>query len=524
MTRSSEIAESLSRLVFLLRDRPEDKEAQKASFRALLVRVSDQPLKLVATDGRFLVDGQPIGADVVGGEALRRQMLAHGIGELSLASGTTPHQLLVVIRAIAAPPGTWGRLQQMADHLTAAGINGAEIAPPVRATSSHPMGPSSPMVPQSPAPSASAPRVTSGPPPSDDGEIEALGPDAANEESVGLLHFVTLETRTIGRLDELLIGLEQDPGSAKAGDLLNEVVAFGEISSQKEDWNDLLRTAAVITRLESAVGDESHRRLYHIALRRLVSRSALEHITRMVTHSERRAEAIAVLRRFGSDATEVLINQLISAEDVGQRRSYFNAIAQMTEGSDLLVHMLGHDEWFVVRNVAELCGEMKLEAAVPELTRRLAHADDRVRRAVVTALARIGSPGTIDPLRRSLVDKNAQVRAQAAAGIDGPRFRTLVPALVQALNEETHPEVQREILRALGRIGSKDAVAVLTRTAQPPRGLFRKKHTTGRVDAIDGLRLANTAETVEAIRELVNDKDAEVREAAAKALRQVNPE
>jgi hypothetical protein len=68
-----------------------------------------------------------------------------------------------------------------------------------------------------------------------------------------------MENRTIGRLDELLLVLEQDPGSTKSGDLLNEVVAFGEIAGQKQDWNDLLRTASTLTRLEAQVKDESHR-------------------------------------------------------------------------------------------------------------------------------------------------------------------------------------------------------------------------------------------------------------------------
>lgn len=517
MTRSSEIAESLSRVVFLLRDRPGDKEAQKSAFRALLVRVADQPLRLVATDGRFLVDGQPVGADVPGGEALRRQLMAHGVGEFAVPAALSPAQLLIVIRTLASPPGTWPRLQQMADHLANSGVNGVEIAPPVRTTSAAPMAPSTPVASQPPPPSAQS-RVASAPR-KDDGEIAALGPDAANEESVGLLHFVTLETRTIGRLDELLISLEQDPGSAKSGDLLNEVVSFGEIATQKEHWAELLKTASALTRLENGVQDESHRRLYHIALRRLVSRSVLEHIARMVTQSQPRAEAISVLRGFGSDATEVLINQLISAEDVGQRRGYFNAISQMTEGTEILVHMLGHDEWFVVRNVAELCGEMKLESAVPELARRVGHSEERVRRAVVKALAQIGSPGTVDPLRRALRDSSAQVRAQAAATMEGARFKNLVPVILEMLEKETHPEVQREFMRALGRIGSGEAVEFLARQAQPPKGLFKKKHTTERVNAIDGLRLANTPATHEIIKELTGDKDAEVREAATRALK-----
>jgi HEAT repeat protein len=204
---------------------------------------------------------------------------------------------------------------------------------------------------------------------------------------------------------------------------------------------------------------------------------------------------------------------------VGQRRGYFNAISQMTEGTEILVHMLGHDEWFVVRNVADLCGEMKLESAVPELARRVGHSDERVRRAVVKALAQIGSPATVDPLRRALRDSSAQVRAQAAATMEGARFKSLLPEILEMMEKETHPEVQREYMRALGRIGSNEAVDFLVRQAQPPKGLFKKKHTTERVNAIDGLRLANTPATQELIKELASDRDAVVRDAATRALK-----
>lgn len=515
MTRSRAIAESLARIVFLLRDHPDDRETQKSAFRALLVRLTDQPLHLVATDGRFLVNGEPIGVDVAGGEALRRQLIAHGIGELKVPGGLPPAQLLVVVRSLAAPPGTWRRLQQLADHYASAGVPPIEILPPVRTQSAAPMAPSTPVAP-GPSPTAAEPAP-------DDGQIEALGPDAANEESVGLLHFVTLETRTIGRLDEVLLTLEQDPGSSRLPDLLNELVAFSEAETDKERWPDLLRCASALVRLESLVEQDSQRRLYHIALRRIVTRSAMEQVARMTLKPETRAEAVMVLRRIGSDATEVLVQLLIAEQDVGHRRGYFNAITQMTEGSEYLVNMLGHDEWFVVRNVAELCGEMKLEMAVPELSRLVGHSDERVRRAAAISLARIGTPPVMEPLRRALQDTSPLVRAQTAAALEGEPCRTLVPALGRLIEEESHPEVLREMLHALGRIGTADAVASLTRATEPVRGLFRKKNSELRIGAIEGLQLSGTPMAVETIRELLQDKDPQVREAAARALRPVRP-
>jgi HEAT repeats len=504
MTRSSAIADSLSRVVFLLRDEPDDKEAQKSAFRALLARVSEQAVHISIPDGRLAIDREIVDADIPGADALRRQLLSHGIGELALPASLTPPQLLTVLRALAAAPGTFPRLQQLADHFTVSGIDGITIVPPVPARVSAPVA-----MPESPPPS----QVVTDP------KLVAIGPDAVNEESVGLLHFVTMEMKSLGELDELLLTLEKDPGSPQTGDLLNEVLAFGEMAAQKEQWTDLLRAACTLVNLETRLTDEHQRRLYGIAIRRLVNRRALEKFAQLLHPTDSRPDATLILRRMGADSTEVLMQLLIAEQDVGQRRTYFNAVTQMTEGTELLVHMLGHDEWFVIRNVAELCGEMRLEAAVPALAKRMTHADERVRRAATSALGRIGSPGTIEPLRRALQDTSALVRMQAATSLDGVRAKNLVPALARLIEEESHPEVQREMLHALGRIGTHEATDILIGASKPGKGLFKKKPVSLRVESIEGLRLAGNQAAKAALQDLSQDKDEEVSRSASLALK-----
>ena len=514
MTRSSAIADSFARVVFLLRDIPEDKEAQKSAFRALLGRIADQPVRLTAGNGRLLVDGEEVEPETPGTIALRRQLLGHGIGELSIPPSLNPGQLLTVIRAVASPVGAYPRLQQLADHFTVSGVDGIRILPPEPIPS-----PPADTTPRHTPPSLPAILAEPSHRATNEVEIKALGPDAANEESVGLLHFVTLELKSIGRLDELLIELDRNPDSPVAGELLNEAVAFGDTAMQKEQWGEVVRVAGTLIRLEGKAQDESQRRLYGIALRRLISKTTLEKVARLLPQSDQRAEVTNVLRRVGADATETLIQLLCSETDVGHRRAYFNAVTQMTEGTELLVHMLGHDEWFVVRNVAELCGEMKLEAAVPALARRLGHSDERVRRAATSALGRIGSSGTMEPLRKALQDTSALVRMQAATSLDGSRARNLVPALSRLVEEETHTDVQREMLHALGRIGTPEAIETLIRASQPARGLFKKKALGLRVEAIEGLRLAGGPAAVAALQDLEKDKEESVRKAASQALK-----
>ena len=208
-----------------------------------------------------------------------------------------------------------------------------------------------------------------------------------------------------------------------------------------------------------------------------------------MTSSSHRGDALPVLQRMGADATEALLGLLVSADRIDDRRAYFGALRQMTEGTALLANMLTHDEWFVVRNVADLCGELRVESAVARLARHVTHPDERVRRSVALALARIGTPGTVEPLRQALRDESPTVRMQLLQALDGKRNRALAMSIAVALDHENHPDVQREMLLALGRIGSPESVQVLMRAAEPGGRVFNRKPVPGRRAAVEGLDL-----------------------------------
>src|SRR2546428_659126 len=148
---------------------------------------------------------------------------------------------------------------------------------------------------------------------------------------------------------------------------------------------------------------------------------------------------------------------LHAAPSMDERRHVFSALAQMKEGAGQLVHLLGHPQWFVVRNSAELAGELGVADAVPELAKQLDHEDERVRKAVALALAKIGSRYTAEPLRRALRDPSPEVRLQVALGVGGRRSSPPAMLLTGALEEEKEVEVVRELVLALGRIGSPEA-------------------------------------------------------------------
>lgn len=507
MTTPAGILSDFANVLLLLRDQPDRKEEQKQAFRRFVANLPQGDHSLKVTEGGFKWDQVevPVGRGEVA--ALQEQLRAHGVGEIRLPSGLMTSTLLSLVRMLAAPRGTYGSFDHLNARLDSAGCG---------------------VIPVLPLPEAL--RLSTGKPPSaepsgrpsakvdDEGHISAIGPDALTEAKVGMMHFATLQTHAVSPSDELVDRLSHADSQTSRNDLLNQLIATGEYAWRQKEWRELLKAAYGLVDLETREQrGEGEGRGYGIALRRLLPRSALEQLVRLTAHGDMKTEAIAVLRRMGVDGTEVLLNALVNAEEVGQRRAYFNALKEMSEGGELLTHMLSHDEWFVVRNVADLCGELRLESAVHGLAKQMGHDDERVRRAVAGALGRIGGAGSVEPLRRALRDPAPGVRLQAAKELDGRKNRSLAMTIAVAADEEAKADVQREMYLALGRIASTDSIQALRKAAEPGGRLFRRKPQSVRLAAVAGLHVAGPS-AANALKDMLKDEDREVRAAVEKAL------
>jgi hypothetical protein len=322
---------------------------------------------------------------------------------------------------------------------------------------------------------------------------------------------------TVARMPELLADIEENPDDPSIADRLNDVVRASDDLAARGDWVGVLRAASVVVASERRVREGGTSRVFGIAIRRMLPRSILEQIARLTPSPDHRNDVVPVLQRLGADSTETLLGLLASAERIEERRAYFGALRQMTEGTDLLVNMLTHDEWYVVRNVADLCGEMRLETSVARLARHAAHPDERVRRSVAGALAKIGTPPTVEPLRQLLRDPAPAVRLQALQNVS-EQNRGLAMSIAVLLDSESHPDVLRELMLALARIGTSDAVQALVRASEPGGRLFRRKPQATRLAAVEALGAAGSTASAAALRGLTTDADEEIRRAAERAL------
>ena len=485
-----------ARTLDLFRD-PTAKEGQKVQFRALVELLKLDAVTITIDGGRLAVNGTPL--DGAGYRVLAQRLEFHSVSEIQIPAATPPAEMFELLRALADQPGE----SDVPSRLQTAGGERIKVAiqAPLASMSLDDGPPTSHQgaaPPPASAPPAGAPDV-----PAILQQESAFSPAAAASRSS----------------TDLLAELQRKPTGPQVPDLLAVLSRQLETAMRANRLEQAVAIVAGIVRAEQSIGEEARRRQYSIALKRMYTKPLLEGIAHLVPMPAQREAALLALQRAGEGGVEVLLDLLVAAPTIDERRGIFQALTGMKEGTDQLVHMLGHHQWFVVRNVAELVGELGLEEAVPALARQLDHEDERVRKAVALALAKTGSRSAAEPLRRALKDKSPEVRIQAAVGVGGRKASALAMPLVVAMGEEENEAVEQELMLALGRIGSPDAVQALIKFAQPGGKLFGRKPTALRVTAVEALRLAATPAAIGTLEGLGADSDKQVRAAAQAALR-----
>jgi HEAT repeat protein len=113
--------------------------------------------------------------------------------------------------------------------------------------------------------------------------------------------------------------------------------------------------------------------------------------------------------------------------------------------------------------------------------------------------------------------ESPRTRAHAAMALASRKDEKSTAQLRTVLEDEPDTEVQLALLAALGKIATPAAVEQLIRAAEPKRRLLERKPTAFRIAAIQALSEARTQAAIAAINVLREDKERDVRDAAARA-------
>lgn len=475
----------LGALVFVLRHDRGAQDHQRALLKMLRAALDGRGLRIEAATGALRLNEEPVPPDAPGAALFCEQLLLHEIGVADIPADFADDDLLRFAAVLGGFPGTY---PTYADVLAALGPAGERIE---------------------------LSRASAG--------FEVFGIDAARphalidpngEAAPGLrLHSTELDPAAAGGTDSNDAPTGGVAPVARAG--ISQFLLQCRKAADRQDWEALLEAAVQIIEMENDDTAGLAGGLHRIEFKRLMTRRNLAMIARLA-HGDRKQEAITVLRRFGNEATEVLMDLLVEAVNIGERRGFYSALVQMNEGTTVIVQHLNHPQWYVVRNAADLCGELALSEAIPALAKQTRHEDERVRKAVAEALGKIATPVAMEALAKLLVDPAQAVRLQAVAHLRGRRARGMIGPIGDLLHREEDAAVQQEALLALGRIGSPEAVTMLQDWASG-KGVLRRRSIPTRLTAIKGLALAGPT-AVDALISLQRDSSPEIRDAAEAAL------
>jgi HEAT repeat protein len=485
MLNYDNFAITLGRAVDLFRHRPDAVPELKGALRALVALTGLGGATLRVEDGKLLVSDTEIGKALPGVSTLVAQMEAHDLREIQIEKDSSPAAMLQLLRTLAVP---LGGLMDGQDPVTrfrasqAVGISvvvGADL-------------PRAEVQPREARPSGD-PRVRS-----------------ALSEAV-------LRAPSLSRPERAVAAIALDPYVQDLSARLevvaahvNEELAHGRISGA-------IRAVAQLIQLEETAPTVGVRALFRDALTPLLTPTLLADAADAALHEGHRSAAVRVLQRSGVAGTYVLRDRLLRADEPDVRRRYLILMRSQVEGLRSLILLLQDPDVQLVRRVAEILGSLGVREAVPALSRVLSHSNPAVREAVAVALARIGVPAA-EQLRQILDGDDPGLRLCVARAIGDASLASLAEPLARLGLRERNADLRSEFARALGRIGTPDAVATLVRWAMPPRWQFWRRRTGLRVAAIDGLRLAAGQGAVSGLRELTGDRDREVRRSAREAL------
>jgi hypothetical protein len=287
------------------------------------------------------------------------------------------------------------------------------------------------------------------------------------------------------------------------------------------DWPKALQALAAIMETLPAVPYQD-RRAHSLATRRLLTPCAMEQLILLAVKDTALApQAARVLRWIGPDAADAMLARLMDHESVGPWRVLYEILGGMPEAFAVTLPYLQRGRWHEARHAAEVLGRLGNPEAIDALRKRLADPDERVRTAVVHALAEFPIAEVAEALRAALASPSARTRIAAADAIARRRAAGFAMPLRNLLEVERDPDAWRAVARALGLLQTPDAATALVTVAMARRSLLGGSGyaTEQRLEAVRALALSDAAPARAALQRLASEADGPVRAEALRVLR-----
>lgn len=233
-----------------------------------------------------------------------------------------------------------------------------------------------------------------------------------------------------------------------------------------------------------------------------------------------------LFRELRGTALEPVMVWLPTASNATAKAMLERVAAQLAEANPTeILRILGSPESPALHAAIALSGRLKLQPAVPGLAQTLTHEDPGVRLASAQALAELGSPGAISTLERALTDADREVRLFAVRTLGARGYRGALKHIEKVVLDREAESLdlteRQACFEAYALIAGAPAAGPLAEVLNAGGGLFKRRASADtRACAAAALGRLRSAEARAALERAAQDKEAVVRNAVSRALRE----
>ena len=441
-------------------------------------------------------------------------LYARGVRTLTLNPGMTAEHVLALFQVAtgtAAPDAhTLGRITLTLGRRSAARLE--RLRPPTPADGVPAVAdPASGDVPAPPAAAAPAPEVRAAAAadtlmaakrPSAAFRPDALPPDVESARAVAAVRAATTPDAQRAAVERLAAVAPQLLTLREVATSADAVAALDHLLPQAQDP----RLLAAIDAAATALSDTA-------LVARMVRRLGEAHVP-----AEERESLVTAVGALASLSMGLVLEAFLAAP-VEQRAPFRAAVRKAADRAlEVLQGRLADKNPELVAAAAEFVGLTGSPQAVTLLVPLLHHTSEFVREAALLGLAEAGGREIARPAMPALKDESVAVRSAAVRTIAAAGDAASSTVLIRRVEQEPDEGVQAELLRAIGRLGAKEALEVLARFAEPG-GMMHRRSATVRAAAVEGLRHIARPEARGLLELYSKDKEPAVRKAAEAALK-----
>lgn len=230
------------------------------------------------------------------------------------------------------------------------------------------------------------------------------------------------------------------------------------------------------------------------------------------------------LRHLKSGALGPLLHAADVMEDRSLKPVLMDAVRGIAESNPaLVVEFLSDERPTVNRGAARMAGRLRLAEAAPGLARLLRHPDPTVRLAALEGGVNLRSSAVTGMLQEGLEDEDREVRMGAARGLAELRFKPSATAFREILKGKAirSADLSEKIafFESYGVMEDPGAVPLLSGMLNGRSLLGRREHPEIRACAALALGKVGTREALAAMERAREDGDPVVRSAVNRAMR-----